>query len=283
MKHKFWTRRNLILVITGAVVACFIGYYLYARAFAVLPDVSVALMDDVLLPEKEQKILIFTPHPDDETIACAGYILRAVELGAQVKVVMVTDGNRRGFGPERHEEFKSSLKILGLTDQDYKFLDLPEYYLKEKISEIDLSQKLKAEIDNFTPTVVFYPDQADENPDHNYIGQTIDKLIGDSKEIYHYKFLVHYPYFPQPIGLKTEYNLTPPVKLVDFSRDWQRFMLSDDEENKKYKAISIYKSQLRTPLLHNLMMSMVRKNELFVTSGQQPEDKKDDKKDETKE
>jgi len=262
MKKKFSTRRNLILLIVGIIILGLCGYYLYARSFAVLPDVSISLMQDIHRPGANDRVLIISPHPDDETIACAGYIERAVENKSKIKVVLVTDGNRRGFGPERHTEFKETLKILGVGEENLTFLELPEFYLKEKISSDQLKNILETEIKNFSPTVLFYPDSSDENPDHKFIGEVTGSIVAKDN-IENYAYLVHFPYFPQPVGLRTEYNLTPPVKLVDFSHHWQKFMLEQSEEDKKLEALSVYKTQLRTPLLHNLLMSMVRQNELF--------------------
>lgn len=263
MAKKFWTKKTLIWTIVAIIVLGFGGYYLYARSFAVLPDVSISLMEDVREPNSTDRILIITPHPDDETIACAGYIQRTVKNKARIKMVLVTDGNRRSFGPERYEEYKEAMKILGIGEESLIFLELPDFYLKESISSDELGSILKSEIEDFSPTVVFYPDPDDENPDHKYIGEITDSIVAGDEKIESYTYLVHYPYFPQPVGLRPEYNLTPPVKLVDSSHHWQKFILEPAEEDKKLEALSTYKTQLRTPLLHNLLMSMIRRNELF--------------------
>ena len=263
MKKKFWTRRNLILAVIGVIVVGIAGYYFYARKFSMLPEVAVNMMIDVKEPTATDKVLIISPHPDDETIAAGGYVERAIENKAKVEILLVTDGNRRGVGAERHQEFREATKTLGVDSSDLKYLELPEFYLKERVSEGDLTAKLSSEISAFVPTIIIYPDKNDQNPDHKYIGETLDKILADKQNIAAYSYLVHYRYFPQPVGLKMDANLTPPVKLVDFSYRWERFILTNNEEQIKLNALSIYKTQLRTPLLHDLLMSMVRKNELF--------------------
>ena len=43
--------------------------------------------------KKTDRILILAPHPDDETIGCAGIIQEAVSKGAEMKVVYLTNGD----------------------------------------------------------------------------------------------------------------------------------------------------------------------------------------------
>jgi LmbE family N-acetylglucosaminyl deacetylase len=39
-----------------------------------------------------QRVLVLAPHPDDEIFGCGGALALYVQLGAQVDVVVVTDG-----------------------------------------------------------------------------------------------------------------------------------------------------------------------------------------------
>ena len=40
--------------------------------------------------ERSDRVLIISPHPDDDIIGCAGVIQRALKAGAKVKVVYTT-------------------------------------------------------------------------------------------------------------------------------------------------------------------------------------------------
>ena len=42
--------------------------------------------------ELEQSALVFSPHPDDESLGCGGTILKKKQAGANVKIVHVSDG-----------------------------------------------------------------------------------------------------------------------------------------------------------------------------------------------
>ncbi|MCX6811060.1 MAG: PIG-L family deacetylase [Candidatus Berkelbacteria bacterium] len=263
MKKKFWTKRNIILIIIVAIILAAGGYYLYTRKFSMLPDGAAQLLSTVHEPTSADRVLIVSPHFDDETIAAGGYIERAEENKAAVEIAVVTDGNRRKVGAERKQEFTAVTKSLGVAENKLVFLNLPEFYLRERVSQADLSKTLQSQVDNFKPTIIIYPDSYDQNPDHKYIGQTMNDMLANRTDLYAYTYLVHWKYFPQPVGLHTEKHITPPVQLLDFSHNWQRFDLTQGEEDRKQTSLDMYKSQLRYLLLHDLLVSMVRRNELF--------------------
>jgi LmbE family N-acetylglucosaminyl deacetylase len=70
-------------------------------------------------------------------------------------------------------------------------------------------------------------------------------------------------FYPQPRGYNPEMYLLPPLKLIDPEHEWQRFMLSEEIEDIKQEAIYAYKSQLRDPVVRPLLLSSIRKNEIF--------------------
>lgn len=99
----------------------------------------------VSAPSPGQRLLIFAPHPDDETLGCGGLIRQACKAGASVTVVFLTNGDgfrvavERQFrslhvGPKeyirfaalRQGEAQSALKNLGLTRRDILFLGYPD-------------------------------------------------------------------------------------------------------------------------------------------------------------
>src|SRR5258706_11127183 len=44
-------------------------------------------------PAASDRVLVIAPHPDDETLCCAGYLQLAVRSGATVGVVWITAGD----------------------------------------------------------------------------------------------------------------------------------------------------------------------------------------------
>jgi LmbE family N-acetylglucosaminyl deacetylase len=48
-------------------------------------------------------VLVFVPHPDDETIAVGGFIIKSVENNASVKIVTIMNGNWKGEEKKRYD------------------------------------------------------------------------------------------------------------------------------------------------------------------------------------
>ncbi|MCH5376455.1 MAG: PIG-L family deacetylase, partial [Planctomycetes bacterium] len=71
-------------------------------------------------------MLVLAPHPDDEVIGCGGAILRHVDQGDAVTVVLVTDGaaampdgdtaDRESYRTIRLAESRSAAKVLGYCE-----------------------------------------------------------------------------------------------------------------------------------------------------------------------
>jgi LmbE family N-acetylglucosaminyl deacetylase len=94
---------------------------------------------------KNDRLLILAPHPDDETIGCAGVIQQALKAGAEVRVVYLTNGDhnelafivyekrltfRRAefihMGLVRRQEAIEAMKLLGLGQDKLTFLGYPD-------------------------------------------------------------------------------------------------------------------------------------------------------------
>ncbi len=87
-------------------------------AFLYKLNVSNRVVLNVNLPtfpklNSSKRIIIFSPHPDDETLGCAGLIQQAVAAGSQVRVVFLTNGD--GF----RVAVARQLRRVDLTPQDY--------------------------------------------------------------------------------------------------------------------------------------------------------------------
>lgn len=91
------------------------------------------------------RLVVFAPHPDDETIAAGGLIQRVLRTGGDVRVVFVTNGdgftdgvrlevtNRPTlstdyitYGIHRQTEALRALRKLGLQSRDVLFLGFPD-------------------------------------------------------------------------------------------------------------------------------------------------------------
>lgn len=89
---------------------------------------------------KNSKISIIAPHPDDETIALGGSIAKFSELGCDISILIIS-GHLPPLYPEEvfektKQEAEEAFLILGV--KNYEFAYIPATYVHEKpISEIN--------------------------------------------------------------------------------------------------------------------------------------------------
>ncbi len=84
---------------------------LLLSALADAAQLSQAQLPLAAEPRAGDRILVIAPHPDDESLCCAGYIRRALAAGAAVGVVWITAGDGfevDAFIVERHLRLKGS-------------------------------------------------------------------------------------------------------------------------------------------------------------------------------
>lgn len=101
-------------------------------------------------PRRGEKIVVFAPHEDDETLGAGGYIQQAVKAGADVHVVLMTNGEfpevsvvlfeetlskkpqvfiRLGY--RRQRETIRAMKYFGIPAQNISFLGYPNHYVNQ--------------------------------------------------------------------------------------------------------------------------------------------------------
>jgi len=120
--------------------------------FAALP----AGADAAALPriDADTSLLVVAPHPDDETLCCAGVIQRVAHAGGRVTVVWLTSGDAaravlmlmsrslfpapavaRALGAQRMGEARAATARLGVTPAGQLFLGYPDGGLLELLGE----------------------------------------------------------------------------------------------------------------------------------------------------
>ncbi|MCK4241226.1 MAG: PIG-L family deacetylase [Candidatus Atribacteria bacterium] len=260
------SRKIQAFILTIILIIC-AGIFWYIRTNPVMPQLTIYFLNDVKLPEKGQKVLVFSPHPDDETIACGGYIIESVQRGAEVKIVLVTDGNKRSLKDLRYSEFETATSVLGVPANNLISLNYPDGKLAQQ-SQAELEKIFQNQIDSHNPDIVLYPHPNDTHQDHATISKIVEKILEQSpnKKIA-YKYLVHHNLYPHPKKYAPDLYTLPPIRLISFDGGWERLMLSEETKNLKQKALQSYKSQLKNPLLKKLLESSIRENELFAVES----------------
>ena len=253
-------------MLTALLVLCIIATCIYTSAVPpVMAQSSAGSLPDISIPQSGQKILVFSPHPDDETIAVGGYIAQATEAGADVRIVLVTDGDYHHNEQVRYSEFKKATQILGVPDSNLVFMGFPDGKLKTFDNSI-LSAALKTQIEQYNPDIVICPSIKDENPDHATIGKAVEEILkADPQQRTVYEYLIHYKYiWPRPRELAPQIHLSPPMHVLNADSSWESFPLSKTDENLKSEAIHAYRSQLDNEWLKGELLSSIRTNELLI-------------------
>ena len=262
------SRKNTVVLATSLAILIGLGaWLLYAWYNKVLPQTAIWFLDEIPMPQKEQRVLVFTPHPDDETIAAGGYIAAAEQAGAEIWVALVTNGNRHGQEKRRYDEFKKATALLGVPEDHLFFLGYPDHKLEAQ-NQNQVLARFEDIISATHPQIVIAPHPKDHHPDHKITGILVERAV-QGTDAHLYQYLVHHNLFPQPKGMNPQLFLLPPARMMQYP--WHKFMLSEQMETRKHKAILQYKSQLkdrRDPLLPGLILGMLRKNELFITESE---------------
>jgi LmbE family N-acetylglucosaminyl deacetylase len=172
---------------------------------------------DIPAPQPGDRVMAVAPHPDDETVATGGLLALAVEAGAAVRVVFLTDGDRnpwaqraferririrdadrRRFGSLRRGEALAALAALGVAAADVAFLGLPDQGLTaDLLAGGPALGLLREETASFAPTLVVGPSIADCHPDHSAAAVLLQLAMEGSEMLSSgappLSFLVHNP------------------------------------------------------------------------------------------
>ncbi|MGE5632552.1 MAG: PIG-L family deacetylase [Caulobacteraceae bacterium] len=124
-----------------------------------------------------QKVIVLAPHPDDETLGCGGVIYSLQQKGADVAVILATDGNSgsriEDIKRVRAEEFQAAVSVLGVSNT-YK-LGYPDGSLCKY--EDSAAKDISKIFDREKPDLVFTPYIFDFNPDHVSTSSILKKCI----------------------------------------------------------------------------------------------------------
>lgn len=116
------------------------------------------------------RVLIISPHPDDEVLGCGGTIAKYVDRGDTVYLCIITTV----YPPEWSEEYilnkkieiTNSTEILGIAKTF--FLDLQAVKL-DIVPQKQINDLLQKIVNETKPDIVFIPWKGDLNRDHRIV------------------------------------------------------------------------------------------------------------------
>lgn len=125
-----------------------------------------------------ERVLVVSPHPDDDALGCAGLIMEALAQQAAVRVVYVTDGRASHPGHpqltpaalavQRADEARAAMTQLGLSPAQLAFLGVADGTLAHLApAEADrLTAMIAAELAHFRAETIAVPCRADGSSEH---------------------------------------------------------------------------------------------------------------------
>jgi len=136
----------------------------------------------------EKEIIVFAPHPDDETLGCGGTIAKKISEGYEVLIVFMTDGRNAlkpfgiASGPSpgemkeiREKEAIRAARILGVKEEKLFFLHIEEGSLEK--SKEKTQEKVTEILNKTSPVEVYFPHRLDFNPDHRLTNSIIRNCL----------------------------------------------------------------------------------------------------------
>ncbi|MCX5696004.1 MAG: PIG-L family deacetylase [Candidatus Omnitrophica bacterium] len=204
------------------------------------------------------------------------------------------------LGHQRVHEAINAMKILGIQESDLIFLGYPDHgtdqmfianwdherpyrssfsghstvpyeesvgYQKEFTAD-NIITDLKQIIFGYKPTKVFVTSPSDVNGDHwanyLYLMTALSDLGQRMPAPKIYPYLIHVPGWPLPRHYHPSLEIEPPSKFFGDTLglvNWRQLKLTEEEINKKYKAMRAYDTQFRISGFY--LTAFVRQNELF--------------------
>ncbi len=231
-----------------------------------------SLSDDERMSDKI--VIVFSPHPDDETFGCGGTVAKKLSEGFEVSIVLMTDGRHaysKKFGitvnpkPEelmktREEEVRRAAKILGVKKENLIFLNFEDGTLEKREDE---AEKLVVEIlKDRPPTEVYFTRDKDFHPDHRATNRIIKNSIRKANlHVRHYEYSISNKYGRLGRLLELSHNLTRQNMLKN---DISPFLPLKEEAVKQFTSqISITSSKQKTPVVEDFKR-FLKKTETFL-------------------
>lgn len=123
------------------------------------------------------RVLVLSPHPDDEVFGCGGALADLAARGAALDVVLVTDGaagasdeaSRRGIAAQRAQESRAALALLGGGTVHEG--GLPDRGLGARA--LELEGLVATWLARTAPDLVFAPSPVETHPDHRAVANAL--------------------------------------------------------------------------------------------------------------
>lgn len=186
-----------------------------------------------------KRVLVLSPHPDDEAIGCGGTICRHVAEGDEVHVVFLTSGEKGGHGlpPDetrrvREGEAAEAARILGV--RSIEFWGEPDGGLEATTA---LLGRLQRRVVEWPPRLVYAPHPRDAHRDHVAVSSLVQRW--------------HRTTPPSDVDVRL-FEIWTPIQKMAVIVDISQFI------ERKLEAIRAYRSQVEVVDLADAARGLAR-------------------------
>jgi LmbE family N-acetylglucosaminyl deacetylase len=223
--------------------------FAFVAAVVSLPRLVFAA-DQLQLEQLEHtNILLFTPHPDDDTFCCAGTVALLASRGNTINIVIYTNDDKGSYDPAmtserlaaiRMKEEESACRILGISVSNIHWLEYHDGML-EYANPRDLAEEVTGIIRKIRPDVVMSVDPGSDyvrwhKTDHRMAANnTIDAVRAAEWHLYFPNQLLHDHLEPWKVPYEVYYYVT--------DHDANYWVNIDSVVDKKLDAATAHVSQ----------------------------------------
>lgn len=216
--HRFLKRRDLLFPYDRLSYRVFFRLFVHGNLGTHTPPSNV-----------NERVIVFSPHQDDETLGCGGFII-GCRNSAEVQPVIVTNGRgptwarteakRLRLAEIRTSEVEKVCKALGTTDP----INLGFEGAEIQQDNPAVTEEMSKIIERFRPTLILAPFFSDASKEHLWTTRNLAKVKFTNSE--NVKVLLYRVHGQIPRGFQNAF-----------------FGLSDEVHSEKEKVLSLYESQ----------------------------------------
>lgn len=191
---------------------------------------------------KDTRLLVIASHPDDEVLGCGGTLLKALDQGAEIRIVFLGEGISARFpigqydsddfreqSRKRRREAENALKVMEIQDVHYGERLCTQF---DTYPFLSIVKEIEGFMHLFKPDIVFTHNPSEVNIDHKVTYEAVEvacRPVNDytPKEVYTFEIVCSGNWKFQPYF--------QPNVFVDISKYWE----------KKLKAWSCYENERR--------------------------------------
>ncbi len=164
---------------------------------------------EVLDPLSFDNIIVFSPHPDDEILGISSLLHESFKAKKNIKVIYMTSGKSAGDPSVRQKEATNGIKIIGGSEENLIFMDMPFYLTKERVVSDNDYEEARNIFRKHKPSNVFIcSDMFDPNQTHRKCWECLFKVLTEDKEFADIKVIFYYGIWYWP--LEDEYTHVIP-------------------------------------------------------------------------